>query len=114
MMGRPAPDTAAATAGDPEFPYVGDRVADLSLAQVKTLNCGFTQLAGYPEQDVIEGNRIAELKDVFQLANDYGAGKARFNVETKVESSEVGGAGMSSNSTSWPASRKRCSSPTRT
>ena len=87
-------DTAPATAGDPEFPYVGDRVAELSLAQVKTLNCGFTQLPGYPEQDVIEGNRIAELKDVYQLVRDTKAAKVRFNVETKVESSEVGGAGM--------------------
>lgn len=89
-------DTAPATAGDPEFPYVGDRVAELSLAQIKTLNCGYTQLAGYPEQDVIEGNRIAELKDVYQLVRDAGAEKVRFNVETKVESSQVGGAGMES------------------
>ncbi|WP_426989859.1 glycerophosphodiester phosphodiesterase family protein [Pseudarthrobacter sp. Y6] len=87
-------DTAPATAGDSEFPYVGDRVAELSLAQVKTLNCGFTQLPGYPEQDVIEGNRIAELKDVYQLAADYNAKKVRFNVETKVEDGMAGGEGM--------------------
>jgi glycerophosphoryl diester phosphodiesterase len=89
-------DTAPATAGDPEFPYVGDRVADLSLAQVKTLNCGFTQLPGYPEQEVIEGNRIAELTDVYGLASDTNAAKVRFNVETKVNDSEIGGAGMES------------------
>jgi len=89
-------DTAPATAGDPEFPYVGRRVADLSLAQLKTLNCGFKQLPGFPEQDVIEGNRIAELKDVYQLARDRKAGKVRFNVETKVNDSEIGGAGMES------------------
>jgi glycerophosphoryl diester phosphodiesterase len=89
-------DTEAATAGDPEFPYVGDRVAELSLAQIKTLDCGFQQLAGYPEQDVIEGNRITELKDVYQLVRDTNAAKVRFNVETKVESSEIGGAGMES------------------
>ena len=87
-------DTAPATTGDAEFPYVGDRVADLSLAQVKTLNCGYTQLAGYPEQDVIEDNRIAELKDVYQLARDYDAEKVRFNVETKVEDGMAGGEGM--------------------
>ncbi|WP_458113414.1 glycerophosphodiester phosphodiesterase family protein [Arthrobacter sp. R1-13] len=87
-------DTAPAVPGDAEFPYVGDRVAELSLAQVKTLNCGYTQLAGYPEQDVIEGNRIAELKDVYQLARDYDAGKVRFNVETKVEEGKAGGQGM--------------------
>ena len=89
-------DTAPATAGDPEFPYVGDRVAELSLAQVKTLDCGFVQLTGYPEQDVIEGNRIAELKDVHQLVRDTGAAKVRFNVETKVEDTQIGGAGMES------------------
>ncbi len=89
-------DTAPATAGDPEFPYVGRRVADLSLAQLKTLDCGFKQLPGFPEQDVIEGNRIAELKDVYQLARDRKADKVRFNVETKVNDSEIGGAGMES------------------
>ncbi|HSN35456.1 MAG TPA: glycerophosphodiester phosphodiesterase family protein, partial [Arthrobacter sp.] len=47
-------DSAPATPGDASFPYVGDRVADLSLAQIKTLDCGFVQLKGYPEQDVIE------------------------------------------------------------
>jgi glycerophosphoryl diester phosphodiesterase len=86
-------DTAPATANDPEFPYAGDRVADLSLAQVKTLNCGYTQLAGYPEQQVIKGNRIAELKDVFALVNEFGAKKVRFNVETKVEDGQAGGEG---------------------
>ncbi|WP_258805059.1 glycerophosphodiester phosphodiesterase family protein [Pseudarthrobacter sp. NS4] len=89
-------DTAPATAGDPEFPYVGDRVAELSLAQIKTLNCGFAQLPGYPDQDVIEGNRIAELKDVYWLVRDTNAAKVRFNVETKVESTQIGGAGMES------------------
>ena len=87
-------DTAPAAPGDGDFPYVGDRVAELSLAQVKTLDCGFTQLKGYPEQDVIEGNQIAELKDVFQLVRDADAKKVRFNIETKVEDGRSGGEGM--------------------
>jgi glycerophosphoryl diester phosphodiesterase len=87
-------DTAPATPGDAAFPYVGDRVAELSLAQIKTLDCGFTQLKGYPEQEVIEGNRIAELKDVFQLVGDARAKKVRFNIETKVEDGRSGGEGM--------------------
>jgi glycerophosphoryl diester phosphodiesterase len=62
--------------------------------QVKTLNCGFTQLPGFPAQEVIEGNRIAELKDVYQLVRDRNAAKVRFNVETKVEDNGIGGAGM--------------------
>ena len=87
-------DTVAATPGDAEYPYVGDRVADLTLAQVKTLDCGYQQLPGYPEQQVVEGNRIAELRDVYALAEDYGARKVRFNVETKVEDGQAGGPGM--------------------
>lgn len=87
-------DTAPATPGDAAFPYVGDRVAELSLAQVKTLDCGFAPLKAYPEQDVIEGNRIAELKDVFQLVRDADAKKVRFNIETKVEDGKSGGEGM--------------------
>ena len=43
---------------------------------------------------MIEGNRIAELKDVFQLVRDAGAKKVRFNVETKVEDGKSGGEGM--------------------
>lgn len=87
-------DTAPVTTGDVEFPYVGDRVADLTLAQLKTLDCGFVQLPGYPDQQVITGNRIAELKDVYQLARDFKAKNVRFNVETKVEEGKSGGEGM--------------------
>ena len=87
-------DTAPATAGDIQFPYVGDRVADLALAQLKTLDCGFMQLPNYPGQQVITGNRMAELKDVYQLARAYKADKVRFNVETKVETGKSGGDGM--------------------
>ncbi|MET4059337.1 alkaline phosphatase/glycerophosphoryl diester phosphodiesterase [Arthrobacter sp. UYP6] len=87
-------DTAPAQEGDPQFPYVGARVADLTLAQLKTLDCGFQQLPGYPEQEAVQGNRIAELRDVFALADSYNARKIRFNIETKVEDDQAGGPGM--------------------
>jgi glycerophosphoryl diester phosphodiesterase len=93
MQANKCADTAPVTLDDPQFPYADDRVADLSLAQIKTLNCGYTQLAGFPEQQVIGGNRVAELKDVFALANKYAAKKVRFNVETKVEDGQAGGEG---------------------
>ncbi|WP_337925029.1 alkaline phosphatase [Arthrobacter jiangjiafuii] len=94
IMPQKCRDTAPATTADPEFPYVGDRVADLTLAQVATLDCGFQQLPGYPEQEVVQGNRIAELRDVYALAETYDARKIRFNVETKVEDGLEGGPGM--------------------
>ncbi|WAP53371.1 alkaline phosphatase [Arthrobacter sp. ATA002] len=94
IMPEKCRDTAPAQAADPEFPYVGDRVAVLDLAQIKTLDCGFQQLPGYPAQDVVEGNRIAELRDVYALADAYDARKIRFNVETKVEEGLEGGPEM--------------------
>ena len=48
-------DTEPATAGDPEFPYVGKFVNTLSLQQIKTMDCGTLPLAGYPEQQNVPG-----------------------------------------------------------
>lgn len=78
-------DTEPVTPGDPEFPYVGDRFRDLTYAQIQTLDCGYQQLPDYPLQDVIEGNRIATLEEVFDVARDHGAEDIRWNIEAKVE-----------------------------
>jgi glycerophosphoryl diester phosphodiesterase len=76
-------DTAPAFAGDPQYPYVGKLVRELTLAQIRTLDCG-KLLPGFPAAEVVRGNRIAVLPEVFALADDYGA-DVRFNIETKVE-----------------------------
>lgn len=77
-------DTAPAFAGDPEFPYVGDYVKDLTLAQVWTLDCG-QPLDAYPEQRVVQNARIPLLSEVFALVDCYRANRVWFNIETKVE-----------------------------
>lgn len=77
-------DTGPAFAGDPEFPYVGKLVVDLNLAQIETLDCG-RKLTDYPDAEVVDGNRIAVLPQVFALADSYGADGVRYNIETKVE-----------------------------
>lgn len=72
-------DTAAVIAGDPQYPYVGKRVHDLSLAQLGTLDCG---------------DPIATLPEVFALADEYRASAGdgvRFNIETKVDAENPGG-----------------------
>lgn len=79
-------DTEPATPGDPDFPYVGKYVVQLTLAQVRTLDCGSTQKAGYPEQETVPGARIPTLREVFDLVKRYDA-PVRLNVETKVEAS---------------------------
>ncbi|MGW1397028.1 glycerophosphodiester phosphodiesterase family protein, partial [Streptomyces nigra] len=78
-------DTAPLTPGDPQFPYVGKYIKDLTLAQIRTMDCGFQQLPGYPEQEQIKGFRMIELKDVLDLVKRYKAKQVKLNIETKVE-----------------------------
>ncbi|MGF2946043.1 glycerophosphodiester phosphodiesterase [Mycobacterium sp. Lab-001] len=76
-------DTAPAFPGDPEYPYVGTLVHDLTLAQIHTLDCG-KRLPDFPDAEVLGGNKIAVLPEVFALADSYRA-DIRYNIETKVE-----------------------------
>ncbi len=81
-------DTAPAFAGDPAYPYVGKLVHELTLVQIRTLDCG-KRLAEFPNAEVVRGNKIATLPDVFALTDSYRAG-VRFNIETKVEANHPG------------------------
>jgi glycerophosphoryl diester phosphodiesterase len=78
-------DTAPVTPGDPLYPYVGKYIKDLALAQIKTMDCGYQQLPGFPEQEQIKGFRMIELKDVLNLVKSYRAKQVTLNIETKVE-----------------------------
>ncbi|MDJ0337541.1 glycerophosphodiester phosphodiesterase family protein [Cryobacterium sp. PH31-O1] len=78
-------DTAAAFRNDPAFPYAGSRVRELTLAQIQTLDCGYQQLPGYPEQQNVPGNTIVELADVFALVEAHRADTVQLNIETKIE-----------------------------
>ncbi|WTW98899.1 glycerophosphodiester phosphodiesterase family protein [Streptomycetaceae bacterium NBC_01309] len=83
--GRKCADTAPAVPGDPEFPYVGKYVNTLSLAQVRTLDCGSRPLAGFPGQSTSPGARMPLLREVFTLVRDRRADRVTLNIETKVE-----------------------------
>ncbi len=76
-------DTAPAVAGDPAYPYVGKQVNELTLQQLRTLDCG-KLLPDFPSAEVVKGNKIATLPEVFALTDSYGA-DVRYNIETKVE-----------------------------
>lgn len=78
-------DTAPVTPGDPMYPYVGKYIKDLTLAQIKTMDCGYQQLPGFPEQEVVSGFRMVELKDVLNLVKSHNAKQVTLNIETKVE-----------------------------
>lgn len=76
-------DTAPAFPGDPQYPYVGKLVHDLTLAQIRTLDCG-KLLPNFPDAEVVRHNKIATLPEVFALTDSYRA-NVRFNIETKIE-----------------------------
>ncbi len=78
-------DTAPAYAGDPQFPYVGKFVNTLTLAEIKTLDCGTKTLASFPEQVPAPGARMPLLSEVFDLVKSYHAYGVMMNIETKVE-----------------------------
>ncbi|GAA3620168.1 glycerophosphodiester phosphodiesterase family protein [Lentzea roselyniae] len=78
-------DTKPAFAGDPEFPYAGKYVKDLTFAQVRTLDCGSTRWSQYPDQELSPGARMPTLAELFDLARKHRAWGIRFNIETKVE-----------------------------
>ncbi|MFE4454205.1 glycerophosphodiester phosphodiesterase family protein [Streptomyces sp. NPDC056796] len=78
-------DTGPVTPGDPAYPYVGKYIKDLTLAQIRRMDCGYQQLPGFPEQERIKGHRMVELKDVLGLVRSYRAERVKLNIETKVE-----------------------------
>ncbi len=97
VNGEHCHDTAPATPGDPAFPYVGRLVRDLSLAQIKTLDCGYVSrypsghpMAGekeFPRQLEMAGNplaKVATLQEVFDFVAASGNTTVRFNIETKI------------------------------
>jgi glycerophosphoryl diester phosphodiesterase len=71
--------------------YVGQLVKDLTLAQIKTLDCG-TRTPSNPAtdpfvgtQESVPGTKMPTLAEVFELADRYGADDVQFNIETKLD-----------------------------
>jgi glycerophosphoryl diester phosphodiesterase len=78
--------TGPAVAGDPSYPYVGKLIHDLTLTQIRTLDCGKPD-PQFPDAEVVRGNKIAVLPEVFALADAYHA-DVRYDIETKVQANQ--------------------------
>ncbi|WP_460517555.1 glycerophosphodiester phosphodiesterase [Flindersiella endophytica] len=85
VNGSKCQDTAPAFPSDPEYPYIGKYIKDLTLAQVRTLDCGSLTLPDFPGQRAEPGAKIPLLREVFALVHAYRAYGVKLNVETKVE-----------------------------
>jgi glycerophosphoryl diester phosphodiesterase len=84
-------DTAPAFPGDPEFPYIGKAWKDLTVGQIKTLDCG-TRNPPNPAtdpfvgtQEAVPGTRMPTLAEVIALTERYGADTIALNIETKLD-----------------------------
>lgn len=75
-------DTKPVTEGDPQFPYVGKLLHDLTFEQLSTLNCN-KNLDDFPDAAPQDDNRLLQLSEVFEIAADYP--DVHFNIETKLE-----------------------------
>lgn len=79
-------DTSPAFANDPAFPYVGKYVANLTWAQLKTLDCGSKRLTDFPQQLTYPGVRISSQKEVFDfVACADPHHKVMWNIESKID-----------------------------
>nr|GAT47326.1 PLC-like phosphodiesterase [Mycena chlorophos] len=79
-------DTSPATPGDPLFPYVGKYIVELTLAQLKTLDCGSQRQTNYPLQLTYPGTRISTLEEVFEFVECADPEHSiRWNIESKID-----------------------------
>ncbi|GAA5998714.1 uncharacterized protein JCM10292_007180 [Rhodotorula paludigena] len=84
-------DTAPAFENDPDFPYVNKSMNDLTLAQVKTLDCGSQRLTGFPLAFTVPGQKLSTLDELFDFVDCATDEPVLFNIESKINP-EVEGA----------------------
>ncbi|KAF9458356.1 PLC-like phosphodiesterase [Collybia nuda] len=78
-------DTKPAFKGDLAFPYVGKNIVNLTLAQIKTLDCGSERLIDFPMQLSYPGTKISTLAEVFEFVGCADPQrKVLFNIESKI------------------------------
>jgi glycerophosphoryl diester phosphodiesterase len=77
-------DAAPVNRKDSEYPYVGDLINHLTLAQIKTLDCGSIKQPDLPKQQIVAGEKIPTLAEVFKAVKESGRSDIRLNVETKI------------------------------
>ncbi|KAJ7919062.1 PLC-like phosphodiesterase [Mycena leptocephala] len=79
-------DTAPAISDDPFFPYVGKFIANLTLAQLKTLDCGSQRQDNFPLQLTYPATRISTLQEVFDFVECADPDHLiRWNIESKID-----------------------------
>ena len=68
--------------------FVGTPIKDLTLDQIRSLDCGFVRYPGFDEQEVVTGGALAELKDVVAVWRAHDAKDVWFDIEIKFDPSK--------------------------
>ncbi|KAK4053666.1 hypothetical protein OIV83_001322 [Microbotryomycetes sp. JL201] len=79
-------DNRPAYENDPLYPYVENKrnLANLTLAQIKTLDCGSIRLEGFPLALTTPGAKISTLRELFDFVECATDEPVLFNIETKI------------------------------
>jgi len=78
-------DTAPVTPDDPDFPYVGKFIANLTLAQLRTIDCGSKRQDNFPMQLTYPGTRISTMEEVFDFVSCADPShQMLWNIESKI------------------------------
>ncbi|KAF9243899.1 PLC-like phosphodiesterase [Melanogaster broomeanus] len=78
-------DTGPIVPDDPMYPYVGKLIANLTLAQIKTLDCGSQRQQHYPQQLLYPGARIQTLQEVLDFVECADPShRILWNIESKI------------------------------
>ncbi|THH05134.1 hypothetical protein EW145_g5014 [Phellinidium pouzarii] len=83
-------DTKPAFPGDPDYPYVGKFIANITLAQLRTLDCGSSRQNDYLVSSALQltypGTRISTLQEVFDFVDCADPEhKVLWNIESKID-----------------------------
>ncbi|KAL5518567.1 hypothetical protein ACEPAH_250 [Sanghuangporus vaninii] len=79
-------DTEPAFLGDPDFPYVGKYIANLTFAQLRTLDCGALRQEDYPLQLTYPGTKISTLQETFDFVSCADPDRqVLWNIESKID-----------------------------
>ncbi len=84
LRGDTVRDRAPARDGDPQYPYVGKPIRELTLAQVKTVDAGIEHKRFAATQTAVPGAEVPTLAEVCELVAPHGV---RLAVEIKTDPS---------------------------
>jgi len=79
-------DTAPSFPNDPDYPYVGKLIVNLTYSQIRTLDCGSKRQDAYPYQLLYPKTSISSMQEVFEFVNCADpTHQVLFNIESKID-----------------------------